>query len=60
VPGFRRQPKYTPLIMLRKTEDEIFAAFGKNTKHKIKRALTEGMVFSVETSMDVLERAAQR
>jgi len=57
VPGFRRDPKYTPLISLKKSEDDIFAAFGKNTKHKIKRALTEGMIFSVESSMEVLEKA---
>ena len=54
--GFRREPKFTKLIDLRVNEDEIFNGFGKNTRHKVKRALTEGMRFSPETDADNLMR----
>lgn len=42
VRGFVREPKFTKFISLRGTEDEIFDLMGKNTKHKIKRAISEG------------------
>ena len=54
IPGFHRQPKFTKLIDLRQSEDELFNEFGKNTKHKVKRALSEGMRFSPETNPDNL------
>lgn len=57
VPGFRREPKFTKLIDLRPPEEAIFDGFGKNTKHKVKRALTEGMRFSLETDPNKLRDA---
>ncbi|MBI3874889.1 MAG: hypothetical protein HY300_02775, partial [Verrucomicrobia bacterium] len=57
VPGFKREAKHTKLISLLKSEDDIFAGFSKNTKHKIKRALNEGMTFGIEGDPAVMERA---
>lgn len=46
--GFVRESKHTKFISLAGTEDEIFEQIGKNTKPKIKRALSEGgLRFSV-------------
>ena len=47
VPGFRRTPKFTKLMDLRKTGDQLFDELGKDTRHKIKRAIAEGLRFSV-------------
>ena len=54
IPGFHREAKFTKLIDLTKSEDELFDDFGKNTKPKVKRALTEGMRFSPESDANVL------
>ena len=40
--GFIREVKHTKFISLAGTEDEIFDQIGKNTKPKIKRAISEG------------------
>lgn len=42
VRGFAREQKHTKFISLLGTEDDIFDQIGKNTKPKIKRALSEG------------------
>ena len=42
VSGFKREQKHTKFISLTDTEDDIFDQIGKNTKPKIKRALSEG------------------
>ncbi len=42
VRGFVREPKHTKFISLLGTEDDIFDQIGKNTKPKIKRAISEG------------------
>lgn len=47
VPGFRRTPKFTKLMDLRKSEEELFNDFGKDTRHKLKRGIAEGLRFSV-------------
>lgn len=47
VPGFRRTPKFTKFVDLRQTEEEIFNAFGKDTRHKLKRGIAEGLRFSL-------------
>lgn len=47
VPGFRRTPKFTKLMDLRKSEEELFNDFGKETRHKLKRGIAEGLRFSV-------------
>lgn len=42
VSGFVREQKHTKFISLTGTEDDVFDQIGKNTKPKIKRALSEG------------------
>ncbi len=42
VRGFVREAKHTKFISLTGSEDDIFDQIGKNTKPKIKRALSEG------------------
>lgn len=42
VSGFQREQKHTKFISLLGTEDDIFDQIGKNTKPKIKRAISEG------------------
>ncbi len=42
VRGFVREPKHTKFISLLGAEDDIFDQIGKNTKPKIKRAISEG------------------
>jgi len=40
--GFTRDYRQTPLIDLERTEAEVFAAFKKNTRYEIRRALATG------------------
>ena len=47
VPGFRRTPKFTKLTDLRKSAEELFNDFGKDTRHKLKRGIAEGLRFSI-------------
>lgn len=49
--GFVRTARHTKLIDLRRSEDEIFGEFGKNTRHKLKRVVTEGLRFSTDSSV---------
>ncbi len=51
--GFIREVKHTKFISLAGTEDEIFDQIGKNTKPKIKRAISEGgLRFTIIESRD--------
>lgn len=53
VRGFIREPKHTKFISLLGSEDDIFDQIGKNTKPKIKRAISEGgLRFTVIESAD--------
>lgn len=51
--GFVREIKHTKFISLLGTEEDIFDQIGKNTKHKIKRAIAEGgLRFSIIENPD--------
>jgi len=46
-PGFKRTPKYTKIINLQQTEEELLGGFDKNTSYEVRRASKEGLSIEV-------------
>ena len=49
--GFYRTQKYTKIINLKMSEEEIFKNFKKNTRYDIRKSIEEENIFSVVTDI---------
>jgi hypothetical protein len=50
--GYIKQNKYTKLINLTKSSDEILSRFNKTTKYEIKRSIRQGAKFEIEPDIN--------
>ena len=51
-PGFKRTPKYTTIVDLTQSEDDIIKGFDKNTSYEVRRASKEGLSINVNVGED--------
>jgi hypothetical protein len=50
--GYIKQDKYTKLIDLTKSSDEILSRFNKSTKYEIKRSIRQGAKYEIEPDIN--------
>jgi hypothetical protein len=56
VAGFHREPKFTLVVDLKLTAEEILAQFAKNTRYEVNRAMKEGVRFERETEREAFQK----